>query len=288
MRPWSGRGFHDAPIDVSFSMLFLRRVHGIELLDVPRCPKAVRDGALDYLQFIIRAGNAYAPIVNVLAEALRDRRIASIVDVCSGAGGPWPDLRSALVAAGAPANLEVTLTDLYPNHVAFANNARRDQHVTGNAEPVDIERAPIALPGIRTSFSSFHHFEPAVAQVVLRNLAQGGAGIFIAEVTERSWKALFFMLLAPLFVWIATPRLRPFSWTRFRPFRLWCVLTELCRVFAPTNLRSCRRFLRAWQLWILSGRLGGWRRVVDYRCHTPSVFPKRAKSDRQARAWRAG
>jgi hypothetical protein len=195
-------------------MVFSRRLHGIELLDNPRCPRVIRDGALDYLQFIIRAGRAYAPTVAVLAESLKARGITSVVDVCSGGGGPWPDLRHALVSAGAPAELRVTLTDLYPNVEAFAKNALRDEQVVGHAEPIDIEKGCSALPGLRTSFSSFHHFPPRVAEQVVRNLSHGGHGVFIAEVTERSLRAVLFMLLAPLLVWLATPRLRPFKWSR--------------------------------------------------------------------------
>lgn len=195
-------------------MVFSRRLHGTELLDIPRCPRVIRDGALDYLQFITRAGNAYAPVVSVLAPALRSRRITSIVDVCSGGGGPWPDLRQALVEAGAPQELQVVLTDLYPNLEAGEKNKRKDVLVSGDTRPVDIVKHRIPLPGLRTSFSSFHHFPPATVHDVVRNLAHGGDGIFIAEVTERSAKATLFMLLAPLLVWLATPGLRPFKWSR--------------------------------------------------------------------------
>jgi len=195
-------------------MIFSRRLHGIELLDIPRCPRMIRDGALDYLQFIIRTGHAYSPIVGLLAPALRSRNITSVVDVCSGGGGPWPDLRAALVRAGAPSDLCVTLTDKYPNVEAFSKNARTDAQVVGRVEPVDVENSRIPLTGLRTSFSSFHHFPPQIARQVLRNLAHGGQGIFIAEVTERSAMTLVFMLLAPLLVWLATPRLRPFKWSR--------------------------------------------------------------------------
>lgn len=195
-------------------MLFPRRLHGIELLDIPRCPRVVRDGALDYLQFIIRAGRAYAPVVPLLARTLAARRIESIVDVCSGGGGPWPDLRAKLVQAGAPNGLQVTLTDLYPNIEAFRMNSLVDSNVDGVAESIDIERAEIPLSGLRTSFSSFHHFDEPTAERVLRNLAQNSEGVFIAEITERRALSMAFMLLAPLLVWLATPCLRPFTWSR--------------------------------------------------------------------------
>ena len=181
-------------------MIFPRRLHGIELLDFPRCPRVIRDGATDYLQFIIRAGNAYGPIAPVLGAALAGRQIQTVVDLCSGGGGPWPDLRVALISYGASPQLRVRLTDLYPNLEAFVAAAARDEHVSGEPQPFDIERATVPLRGVRTFFSAFHHFRPATAERVLRNAARNGDGIFIAEVTQRTVPAMFFMLLAPLLV----------------------------------------------------------------------------------------
>ena len=248
-------------------MVFSRRLHGIELLDIPRCPRIVRDGALDYLQYIIRTGNAYAPTVSLLADALKTRNLTSVVDVCSGGGGPWPDLRQALVAAGAPANLHVTLTDLYPNVEGFARNTARDALVVGETRPVDIEKSRIPLPGLRTSFSSFHHFPPGVAEQVIRNLAQGSEGIFIAEATERGAKAMLFMLLAPLLVWLATPRLRPFKWSRlFLTYVIPAIPFVVCfdgivscfRTYNPAELRALLTSVDdlnyEWQVGLLSAR----------------------------------
>ena len=118
------------------------------------------------------------------------------------------------MAAGAPSNLHVTLTDLFPNVDAYSLILARDNHVSGDVRPVDIERDVIAARGVRTLFSSFHHFNPATAARVLNNLSRTGDPIFIAEGTHRSALAIFFMLLAPLFVWLATPMLRPFKWSR--------------------------------------------------------------------------
>lgn len=254
----------------AFGMIFSRRLHGTELLDIPRCPRVIRDGALDYLQFIIRAGNAYAPVVGALADALRSRGVNSIVDVCSGGGGPWPDLRQSLIRAGAPADLRVVLTDLYPNLEACEKNSRIDACVSGETRPIDIEKECIPLPGLRTSFSSFHHFAPAVAHKVVRNLAHGGNGILIAEVTERSARATLFMLLAPLLVWLATPRLRPFKWSRlFFTYVIPAIPFVVCydgivscfRTYNPAELRalltSAEDLNYEWQVGLLSapGRL---------------------------------
>ncbi|MEP6779585.1 MAG: class I SAM-dependent methyltransferase [Gemmatimonadaceae bacterium] len=195
-------------------MLIPRRVHAFELLDFASCPHAIRDGATAYLQFIIRTGNAYAPVIPALATALNACGQLRVVDLCSGGGGPWPEMRAALVRAGATPELDVTLTDLFPNHDAFATISTRDSQVHFQIEPIDVERDVVQLRGMRTLFSSFHHFRPAQAERLLRRLAVCGDEIFIAEVTQRSVRAILFMLLAPIFVWLATPFIRPFRWSR--------------------------------------------------------------------------
>ncbi|MEP6833962.1 MAG: hypothetical protein ABJB74_11230 [Gemmatimonas sp.] len=248
-------------------MLFSRRLHGTELLDIPRCPRVIRDGATDYLQFIIRTGNAYGPIVPMLASALAERGITNVIDLCSGAGGPWPELRQLLVNAGAPANLRVTLTDLYPNLNAFTKNQACDPLVTGDSVPLDIEQHVMHRPGLRTLFSSFHHFAPTTAERVLRNVLHTNQPILIAEVTQRSVWPVAFMLLAPLLVWLATPRIRPFSWSRIFftyvipviPFVV-CYdgIVSCCRTYSPDDLKALVRSVDdlryEWRLGLVRGR----------------------------------
>ncbi|MEP7270838.1 MAG: class I SAM-dependent methyltransferase, partial [Acidobacteriota bacterium] len=79
---------------------------------------------------------------------------------------------------------------------------------------------PDDLVGFRTLFSSLHHFRPAEARMILRNAVESRSGIGIFEGTQRQPIAILGMLLAPLIVWILTPRIRPFRWTRL----LWTYL----------------------------------------------------------------
>jgi len=248
-------------------MLFSRRLHGIELLDIPRCPGAIRDGATDYLQFIIRSGNAYGPIVPILASALAEHEVCEIIDLCSGGGGPWPQLRSALVKNGAPGTLRVRLTDLYPNESAFAKNTACDSLVTGASASLNIEHEPVPYCGMRTFFSSFHHFAPPVAERVLRNALKTRQPILIAEVTQRGAIGVMFMLLAPLLVWLATPQLRPFTWTRiFFTYVIPAIPFVVCfdgivscfRTYSPAELRELVRSVNdlqyEWRVGLVRGR----------------------------------
>ena len=232
-------------------MLFSCRLHGIELLDIPRCPSAIRDGVTDYLQFIIRTGNAYGPIVPILATALADRDERAIVDLCSGGGGPWPELRSALVSNGAPTNLRVQLTDRFPNRVAFAKNTVRDALVTGVSSPLNIEQEVVRYPGMRTFFRRF---------IILRLRSQNG---FCAMHCVRVSRFLLPRRRSAV-LWLScsccsrrylsgwqrrnSAHLRGrvcFSLTSFRPFHSWCALMGLSLACEPIHQQNFVSSLRA-------------------------------------------
>ena len=48
----------------------MRRLHLLEIEDQPWCPAVLRDAATDYLEFMIRLGNAYAPVAPLLRERM--------------------------------------------------------------------------------------------------------------------------------------------------------------------------------------------------------------------------
>ncbi|MET0395512.1 MAG: class I SAM-dependent methyltransferase [Longimicrobiaceae bacterium] len=224
----------------------MRRLHLVELEDEPWCPRPVRDAATDYLEFMIRLGNPYAPVVPLLREALRRTGARRIVDLCSGGGGPWPRLLPELDREGAP--VEVLLTDLYPNLDAL----RRVRAATGGRlafreESVDATRIPPGLDGFRTLFTSFHHFPPERARTILRDAVRARQGIGVFEATKRSPGSVAAMLPTPLAVLLATPFIRPFRpsrllWTYLLPavpaLVLWDGVVSCLRTYTPDELRE--------------------------------------------------
>ena len=192
----------------------MRRFQLLELEDQAWFPRTIRDLATDYLQFVqtrLRFDRAMAPLVaRVMTEAATTR----IVDLCSGGSGPLLLLVQDLVADGVAAT--VTMTDLFPNIPAFQTIAARSGGRIGyERSPVDARAVPPARSGLRTLFNAFHHLEPADARAVLHAAAAARQPIAIFEISERSARALVpIMLLTPLFVWLATPFMRPFLWKR--------------------------------------------------------------------------
>jgi hypothetical protein len=191
----------------------MKRRHLVELEDQPWFPRAVRDLATDYLQFIqtrVRLDRAIAPLVR---RALVEGGTREIVDLCSGGSGPLDMLVRELAAGGTP--VHATLTDLFPNIPAFeAIAAAAGGRITFVPTPVDARAVPAGLPGLRTIFNGFHHLAPGDARAVLHAAAAARQPIAIVEVSDRTVRALVSVLLTPIAVWIATPFIRPFRWRR--------------------------------------------------------------------------
>lgn len=224
----------------------LRRTHLVELEDLPWFPARIRDYGTDYLRAVERATGLFEPVAPMLAEAMREAGTTTVMDLCSGGGGPWPEMAGALSRQGL--DPQVVLTDLYPNQSAFAwAEAESGGAVRGWPMAVDATRPPQELVGFRTLFNALHHFRPETASAILAAAARDGAGIGVFEFTERSVRGLLAILLAPLFVLLITPTIRPFRWSRLfwtylvpvvPLFVLWDGVSRRC---GATRRRNCGR-----------------------------------------------
>src|SRR4051794_41051313 len=99
----------------------MRRVQFLEFHEQAWLPSFLRDEITDALQFGLSLFKAYAPIAPLLQRALASTQSRSVVDICSGGGGPWFDLSPKLQA-------NVLLTDKYPN----VKTSRNVEAASGN------------------------------------------------------------------------------------------------------------------------------------------------------------
>ncbi len=192
----------------------MKRRHFFELEDLSWFPSGLRDMMTDLLGETIEMAGLYHPVVPRLAEALRTTGDRSILDLCSGGGGPMPGIHRHL-AADHGLDVDVRLSDRYPNVSAFESIAAREGHgMTFVPGPVDAMHVPPGLPGFRTIFSSLHHFRPPQAEAILRDAWLERRGIGVFEVSERSIAGLAQAAMAPLSAMLFTPFVRPFRWSR--------------------------------------------------------------------------
>ena len=231
----------------------MRRIQFIEIHEQPWFPPFLRDDVTDALQYGIGFLKTYAPIGPVLQNALDSSKRQTIVDLCSGGGGPWMGLSRSL-KADARAN-QICLSDKLPNLIAFQMvRAASGDHITFRKEPVDAMNVPRELKGFRTIFSSFHHFPPEVARAVLQDAVDADESIGIFEVTRRAPSAMGLMLPWALLVFVTTLWMRPFRWSRL----FWTYLIPVIPfVVLFDGLVSCLRTYRPQELREIIGKLTG-------------------------------
>ncbi len=202
------------------------RLHLIEIHDQEWCPRVLRDAVTDYLQFVTDMANPYAAVVDRLRIAVARSGATRIVDLCSGAGGPWLRLLP-LLRTDATSSLSVILTDRFPNVVAMERmRAASEGSLDYDPRPIDATDTPPDVEGFRTLFASFHHFRPPDAERILADAVRRRQGIAVFEMTHRSVIAVLLVGLAPLLVLVSTPFVRPFRWSRL----LWTYLVPVLPV----------------------------------------------------------
>jgi hypothetical protein len=220
------------------------RIQFFEFTDLPGLPLQIRRWLGDYLRGIVTLTRIFEPAAPRIARLLRGAGTDQVIDLCSGAGGPWPAL-APVVEASLGRTIHVHLTDLHPDPDAWAwLEARAARGVTGHPGPVRADQVPDALPGVRTLFDGFHHLPPEVARAVLADASQAGVPILAAEAVERSLAGLVGVLFSPLLVWAVTPFL-PLSIPRLLltyvlplvPFLvLWDGVVSVFRAYRPEEL----------------------------------------------------
>ena len=215
----------------------MQRRHLIEIHDQDWCPRTIRDAVTDYLQFVIASTKPYAAVIPPLVTTLQRIGSRHVLDLCSGAGGPWFWLQPVLAKQGL--DLSVYLTDNHPNPEAMANsNGQGNQAVRYHLEPVDATRVPDELTGFRTIFTAFHHFRPEEARAVLADAVRKRQGIAVFEGTHRSLLSMLLMLPVPVMVLVTTPFIRPFRWSRL----IWTYLVPVVPLVSLFDgLVSCLR-----------------------------------------------
>ena len=210
-------------------------------------PQFLRDEFVDQLQMILDVTNTYQPIAKLLRKRLKQCGAKRVLDLCSGAGGPWPSLVRDFENSGARPP-EVLLTDKYPCTKILDDResvSARGIHFLSHS--VDATEIPEHLDGFRTLFSSFHHLKPDEARSLLQDSVSRRQGIAIFEAPARRVFTLLSLLFIPIAAWLLVPFRRPFRWSRLLwtylipviPFVLFFDgLISCLRAYSPAELRE--------------------------------------------------
>lgn len=231
-------------------------------------PQFLRDQVVDGLQMLLDVTNTYKPIAQLLQKRLEGCGAERVLDLCSGAGGPWPSLvRHFEMHGGKPP--EVFLTDKYPSRKRPRDlESSAVNHIHFLRQSVDATQIPEHLKGFRTLFSSFHHLNPDEARQLLQDSVSRRQGIGIFEAPARRTFTLLCLLFIPIAMWLFVPFRRPFRWSRLLwtylipviPFvLLFDGLISCLRAYSPKELQEMTRGLVAggyrWEIGEESGGL---------------------------------
>lgn len=222
-----------------------------EFSDQAWLPRTIRRCLTDLLQYQAATYRIYAPAIPKLNEMLRRGRCREILDLCSGSGGPLPDLAPHLRAR------RFTLSDRFPPESAAG--ACVDARISWLADPLDARDVPLRSHACRTIFASFHHFAPSDARRILASAVAARAPIAVFEFTELRFARLWRLLFAPWLVAGDTWRMRPrrfarLFWTFVVPIvpivYTWDALVSHLRTYDAGELRALTRGLdgHAWEV----------------------------------------
>jgi hypothetical protein len=234
-------------------MYLLPRFHIFEIHDLERCPDFFRHLVTSGLSRFWTIMNYYRKPIRFLLDMLKIAKTDTIIDLCSGSGGPLPLIQRDLKRNGI--QIRVKLTDLVPDVSAYRHIVKEHLHLIEYvSEPVDATSC--SLVGFRTIFGAFHHFPPKMAELVLKNAIDSASTIAIFEVTERTLYNVFvfYPLVIPFITLLYTPFIRPFSLVRLL---LTYIIPVLPFVYTFDGLVSCLRTYTPEEMRIMTDSIPG-------------------------------
>lgn len=188
----------------------MERAQLFEFEDLPWFPQVVRECMTDFLSFLGQRGRGfYVGFAQRLSKAVQATGDDTLLDLCSGGGGPALAIASLLREQYATP-VRVTLTDLYPNLPRLVRaRAEGRGKVEFREEPVDATAVPASLPGFRLICNAFHHLPPDAARKCLADAVSHRRGIALVELVDRSAAGLFSVTVGTSTMLAVTPFIRP-------------------------------------------------------------------------------
>ena len=209
-------------------------------------PEVIREGMTDYLRFILNGGNFYEPAAVKIVDLLESTKSVQVIDLCAGGGGTMEQMQKIIELKYAPA-VQFILTDIFPNVNAYQFIKDKTKGKISFVEsPINAAKVPMALTGVRTIFSAFHHFDTVVAKKVIEDAVEKNVAIGIFDGGDKNILFIIIMtILHPIAFILFTPFFRPFKWSRLFftyhipiiPFcTMWDGIVSIMRLYTPQQL----------------------------------------------------
>lgn len=194
----------------------MKRIHLFEFEDYSWFPGWLRRCITRLILVMHDLLGTHEKVAELAANVLRESDTSHILDLCSGSGGPMPEVLAILQEKHGLPNVRLTLTDLYPDlETAKVLNAKGGNRINYRTDSVDATQIDGLLSGVRTMIGSFHHFDPQEARAILAAAQESGEAICIFEISDNSTPIWFWWIAFPintLMCFFITPMVRPMTW----------------------------------------------------------------------------
>lgn len=182
-------------------------------------------------------------LVPLIKRALKYSKNNTIVDLCSGSGGPMIEVFKDLAREKEKSNVKLILTDLFPNlEMASKINDSAIKNLSYETKPVNASHVNTELTGVRTMVGSFHHMNPDTARQILINAIESKESICIYEISDNSHPTFLWWMAIPIIFIMAlviTPFVKPLTWKQLI-FTYLIPIIPLCFAWdgAVSNVRT--------------------------------------------------
>ncbi len=194
----------------------MKRIHLFEFEDFAWFPEWLRRCMTRLILVMHNLLGTSEKVADLLATVLRESESSTILDLCSGSGGPMPEVLQILRDKHGMQNLSLILTDLYPDSkTAEMYNSQDENNISYQTTPVDVTLLDDQRSGIRTMIGSFHHMKPQEARKILTSVQKSGEPICVFEISDNSTPIWLWWITFPIsfiMTFFITPMVRPMSW----------------------------------------------------------------------------
>lgn len=156
----------------------------------------------------------------LITRVLKEKNLSKIIDLGSGSGGAMPEVLKDLHQITDFNEVELVLTDLYPNKAAVTKFNKNTQDKISYLETsVDATNLLNVPNGLKTMINSFHHMSPKAARKILESAEENGQALLIYEMAENKIPLFIWVLLLPISLVVLmimtlfmTPFVKPLTW----------------------------------------------------------------------------
>ena len=175
----------------------MKRIHLFEFMDLNWYPKVLRNIQTNILQVIMKTTKAFDHTIPYIQSIIESTGNKTIIDLCSGASGPWERIYKKLPDE----HINILLSDKYPNINIFqAIKKRSDNRIGYIGESIDVLSTEYSKDITYTIFTGFHHFRPNEIKMFLGDIQKNESSICIFDYVPNK---LLIILLTPITIIIS-------------------------------------------------------------------------------------